>query len=215
MRVSVEQVRQVIKCDRALVYSLDRKSYGLVIAESVAAGWKRTIGKMLDDPCFAVNYIKKYSEGRVQATDNIYEANMTDCHIEQLAKLEVKANLVTPIVYKQKIFGLLIAHQCFAPRSWQQHEIHWLTQVAKQVGFALDNAQMIKQTQIKAIAPSNSEKLATEIVPISNNSQEIDQDIAIVQEKLAETMEKIQKINQTSQKLLKIEDSINNKFNKN
>lgn len=214
-RVTVEQVRQVLKCDRALVYSLDQKNYGIVIKESVAPGWTRAMGETLDDPCLAANYINQYSDGRVKATDNIYQAKMSECHIAQLAKLEVKANLVTPILYKQKLFGLLIAHQCSGPRSWQQHEIHWLTQVAKQVGFALDKVEIIKQSQTLALPSKNPEKRKSEIVPINHNSQEIDQDIALVKEKLAETQAKIQQINQTSQKLSKIEDSINHKFNEN
>lgn len=215
LHVAVEKVRQILKCDRVIVYSLDREKYGIVVKESVAPGWTRAKGKTIDDPCFAANYIEQYIDGRVCATDNIYEAKMSECHVAQLAKLEVKANLVTPIRYKQKLFGLLIAHQCSAPRSWQQQEIRWLTQIAKQVGSALNNAQTIKQSQSQAMALSNQEKLSTQIVPIKNSSIEIDQDIAVVQEKLSETMAKIQKINHTSEQMLKIEDLINHKFEQN
>ena len=157
-------------------------------------------------------------------TENIYDANMTDCYLEQLEKLEVKANLVAPILHEQKLFGLLIAHQCSEPRSWQQYEIRWLTQIAQQVGFALDNAELLKQSQNQAqtnvIQLSNYQNSTTEIVPIETteidlNQDAIEQDIAIVQEKLVETKEKIKQINQVTQKLLKIQDSINNKLKKN
>lgn len=216
LQVTVEQVRQVLKCDRVLVYSLDPESYGMAIEESVAAGWTRAIGQIFDDPCFAIEYIKKYSNGRVQATDNIYEAKLSECYIAQLERLEVKANLVTPILYKQKLFGLLIAHQCSAPRSWQPQEIRWLAQVAKQVGSALSNAKILQQSQQPiVIAPSETEKLPVEIIPITTSSLEIDEDLAVVQAKLAETMAKIQQINDTSQKLLQVEDSINDKFKQN
>ena len=223
-RATVEQVRQVLKCDRVVVYSLNRDNYGIVIDESVGVGWTRVLGKTMEDPCFATDYINKYSDGRVKATDNIYEDNMTDCYLEQLKKLEVKANLVTPILHEQKLFGLLIAHQCSAPRSWQQHEIRWLTQIAKQVGFALDNAEVLKQSQnqepTEIVSFTNHEDLSTKIVPVKTNSSkierdDIEQEIAIVQEKLLETREKIKQINQAAKKLLKIQDSINQKTNKN
>ena len=144
LETSVEEVRRVLNCDRVVVYSLDRElRYGAVIAESVAPGWTRALNKEIEDPCFEPTYRDKYRNGRVRAWNNIYEAGMNQCYIEQLEKLEVKANLVTPVVSQGKLFGLLVAHQCSDFRNWQQPEIRWVTQVASQVGFALDNAKLL------------------------------------------------------------------------
>jgi methyl-accepting chemotaxis protein PixJ len=144
LEISVEEVRRVLKCDRVVVYSLNENfRYGSVIAESVVPGWTRALNKEIDDPCFESRYLDKYRNGRVRAWSNIYEAGMTPCYIEQLEKLEVKANLVTPIVSEGKLFGLLVAHQCSDFRDWQQPEIRWVTQIATQVGFALDNAELL------------------------------------------------------------------------
>jgi methyl-accepting chemotaxis protein PixJ len=41
---------------------------------------------------------------------------------------------------------LLVAHQCSKPRQWQQYEIRWFSQIAMQVGFALDNAKALEQS---------------------------------------------------------------------
>ena len=153
LNVAVEEVQRIIRCDRVVVYSLNWQSQGVVVAESVSPGWTRALGITIKDPCFEARYLEKYQEGRIRALDNIYEAGMTSCYLEQLEKLEVKANLVTPIINQGKIFGLLVAHQCSSPRAWQQQEIHWVTQIATQVGFALDNAQMLAEsTQIQAQA---------------------------------------------------------------
>ena len=144
LETSVEEVRRVLNCDRVVVYSLDRDlRYGAVIAESVAPGWTRALNQEIEDPCFEPTYRDKYRNGRVRAWNNIYEAGMNQCYIEQLEKLEVKANLVTPVVSQGKLFGLLVAHQCSDFRNWQQPEIRWVTQVASQVGFALDNAKLL------------------------------------------------------------------------
>jgi methyl-accepting chemotaxis protein PixJ len=144
LEISVEEVRRVLKCDRVVVYSLNENfRYGSVIAESVTPGWTRALNKEIDDPCFEPTYRDKYRNGRVRAWSNIYEAGMTQCYIDQLEKLEVKANLVTPIVSEGKLFGLLVAHQCSDFREWQQPEIRWVTQIATQVGFALDNAELL------------------------------------------------------------------------
>ncbi len=143
LEVSVEEVRRVLNCDRVVIYSLDQNNCGLVLAESVAPRWTKAKGRMIDDPCLAVKYIEEYRHGRVRALNNIYDVNVTPCYLEQLEELEVKANLVAPIVQKDKLFGLLIIHQCSNPRQWQQSEIRWVAQIATQVGFALDNAKLL------------------------------------------------------------------------
>ncbi len=143
--ITVEEVRRVLECDRVVVYSLNQEQYGVVVAESVSPGYPRALNKTIEDPCFAARYLDKYRDGRVRAINDIYEAGMTKCYIEQLETLEVKANLVTPILNEGKLFGLLVAHQCSQPRDWQDYEIRWVTQIATQVGFALDNATLLKK----------------------------------------------------------------------
>ncbi len=148
LKASVKEVRRILECDRVVVYSLNQNlRYGSVLSESVAPGWTRALGKKIEDPCFEPTYRDKYRNGRVRAWDNIYEAGMTKCHIEQLEDLEVKANLVTPIINEGELFGLLVAHQCSDFRKWQQPEIRWIAQIATQVGFALDNAKLLEQLQ--------------------------------------------------------------------
>jgi methyl-accepting chemotaxis protein PixJ len=146
LEISVEEVRRVLECDRVVVYSLNRENnYGVVIAESVTAGYPRALNKTIEDPCFESRYLDKYRDGRVRAINDISQAGMTQCYLEQLETLEVKANLVTPILNEGKLFGLLVAHQCKQPREWQDYEIRWVTQIATQVGFALDNATLLKK----------------------------------------------------------------------
>ena len=145
LNTSVREIRRILECDRVVVYGMNSDHHGLIIAESVAPGWTRAKGRVIKDPCFESRYLDKYRNGRVRAWSNIYEAGMTQCYIEQLEKLEVKANLVTPIVSEGELFGLLVAHQCSDFREWQQPEIRWVTQIATQVGFALDNAKLLEQ----------------------------------------------------------------------
>ncbi|MDJ0650251.1 MAG: GAF domain-containing protein, partial [Xenococcaceae cyanobacterium MO_188.B19] len=156
LNITVEEVRRVMGCDRVLVYSLNEDRYGTVIAESVAAKYTKALNKVISDPCFETKYLEKYRDGRVRALDNIYEAEIPLCYLEQLESLEVKANLVTPIINEGKLFGLLVAHQCSESRHWQDYEIRWLTQIATQVGFALDNAKVLREL--------NSQNISTQLL---------------------------------------------------
>ncbi|MDX2240100.1 MAG: GAF domain-containing protein [Leptolyngbyaceae cyanobacterium bins.302] len=142
---TLEETREALQCDRTLIYWFDPTWQGKVIAESVEAPWSPALGAQIEDPCFAANYIEKYRRGRVHALSNIYEAGLDPCYLGQLEPFEVKANLVAPILVNDSLKGLLVAHQCSAPRMWQEAEINFFRQVAVQLGFALDQAQLLLQ----------------------------------------------------------------------
>jgi methyl-accepting chemotaxis protein PixJ len=147
---ALEDTREVLRCDRTLVYLFDKNWHGKVIAESVDTRWTPALNAQIDDPCFAASYIEKYRRGRVQALTNIYEAGLDPCYIGQLEPFEVKANLVAPVLVGDELKGLLVAHQCEAPRVWQESEINFFRQVAIQLGFALDQAKLLQQRQAAA-----------------------------------------------------------------
>ncbi|NET29492.1 GAF domain-containing protein [Okeania sp. SIO1I7] len=147
LNTTVEDMLEVIQADRVIVYQFDPQWKGTVVAESVTVGFPEALGAEIVDPCFAQGYIKPYLKGRVKPTNDIREAGLTECHIKQLEQFKVKANLVAPIVTDKKLYGLLIAHQCSAPRNWEALEIDLIKQVAIQVGYALDQAFLLQQQQ--------------------------------------------------------------------
>ncbi|MEH2414784.1 GAF domain-containing protein [Nostoc sp.] len=151
IKTTVEEVRKALGTDRVLVYSFNANWSGIIIAESVVPGYPKVLRSEIEDPCFVQGYVKKYQSGRVQATNNIYEADLLDCHISLLESFAVKANLVAPILKDQQLFGLLIAHQCSRPRNWQQPEIDLFAQIAMQVGFALDHARLLQRTDAEGM----------------------------------------------------------------
>ena len=148
LTASVESVKQALGCDRVVVYSLQPDQFCKVVAEAVTTGFPRTIETTIDDPCFKARHLESYRQGRISAIDNIYEARITPCHVETLEKIAVKANLVVPLrLPNDELYGLLILHQCSAPRTWQPEDITLAAQMAGQIGWALDNAQRWSQCQ--------------------------------------------------------------------
>ncbi|MEB3311161.1 MAG: methyl-accepting chemotaxis protein [Snowella sp.] len=149
--VAVNEIRRGLRADRVIVYRFDETWAGTIIAESVGEGFPIALGAQINDPCFAQNYVNKYRKGRIQATPNIEEAGLTPCHLGQLKPFGVKANLVAPIIRNDELLGLLIAHQCAAPRNWEQGEIDFFGQLATQVGLALERATLIEQQRLGEI----------------------------------------------------------------
>jgi GAF domain-containing protein len=152
LTTTVNSVRQIIQCDRAVIYNLQTADRGKIVAESVEADYPKTLDTTIVDPCFEARYIDKYQMGRVRAVSNIYQAGMTPCYIENLEKIGVKANLVVPILSApDQLYGLLVLHQCAAPREWQSTEIDLAIQIATQVGYAMVHlARSIECDQLRA-----------------------------------------------------------------
>ncbi|MGQ4646354.1 methyl-accepting chemotaxis protein [Lyngbya aestuarii] len=174
---AVADIRESLKTDRVVVYSFNENWQGTVIAESVGYGWPRALGAKIDDPCFAQGYVERYKKGRVQPTPDIYQAGLTECYLKQLEPFGVRANLVAPIVLGDQLLGLLIAHQCSGPRSWQPPEIDLFAQLAAQVGLALDRGNIERQriaAQQQKLVVEKLEKrileLLEEVEPISQGN---------------------------------------------
>lgn len=145
--IAVNEVRKALEVDRVIVYRFDEDWSGEITAESVAMGWPTALRTSIADPCFAAGYVERYRQGRVQATNNIFEAGLTDCHLGQLKPFEVKANLVAPILESGELFGLLVAHQCSNTRKWSELDISFFRQAALQVGLAVEQINLFEQKQ--------------------------------------------------------------------
>jgi methyl-accepting chemotaxis protein PixJ len=164
-------LRQQLAADRVIIYQFDEETWqGTIVGESVAPNWPVSLGATIYDPCFKEHHLDKYRQGQTKAFKDIYKAGLTQCHINQLEPFAVKSNLVVPILRgsRRLLTGLLVAHQCSAPRDWQQKDITWLEQVATQVGFAIDRAKLIEgQRRSKETLQQRAIELLTEVDPVS------------------------------------------------
>jgi signal transduction histidine kinase/CheY-like chemotaxis protein len=128
-----------------LIYRFEPDWNGTVVVESVDAGWTVSLGMVISDSCFQEGRWQQYQQGKTLAIDHIAESNLTPCHQELLARFQVQANLVVPILENSQLWGLLIAHQCNKPRHWRSFEIDLLSQLSNQVGIALSQSRLLTQ----------------------------------------------------------------------
>ncbi|AUT02586.1 ATPase [Nostoc sp. CENA543] len=159
LQTSVQEVQKLLQADRVVIFRLWPDGSGTVEQEAVLPEWPVILGKSIVDPCFQQGYVEKYRQGRISAITDITQADIQDCHREFLQQFSVKANLVVPILNREGIWGLLVAHQCHAPRHWNQFELDLLQQLANQIGIALYQAQLLEQQtrQSQELARSNAE----------------------------------------------------------
>jgi len=145
LNTTVAEVRQFLQSDRVIIYRFEPDWSGVIVVESVVANETPLLGRVSQDHCFIEKYVQSYQQGRIHATDDIYDAGFSQCHIDILAELHIRANLVVPILRGEDLWGLIGVHQCSNPRLWQQLEINLLQQLATQVGIAIQQAQLYEQ----------------------------------------------------------------------
>jgi len=142
LHVAVTETRILLNADRVGIYKFDADWNGQFIVESARTPELSILHRTINDSCFREHYLEKYRQGRISAIDDVERSmQIMDCHRELLREYDVKANMVSPIVCKNKLWGLLIAHECVAPRAWQEFEIELIRQISSHVAIALQQAE--------------------------------------------------------------------------
>jgi PAS domain S-box-containing protein len=146
---TVQRVREWLHTDRVIIFRFRPDWQGDVITESVGADWPSILSTTIYDPCFNERCIEPYRQGRIATMTDIDTEDLEPCYVELLKPLQVKANLVVPILQGDNLWGLLIAHECSAPRQWQPEEVALVRRLATQVGIAIQQSELYEQTRLE------------------------------------------------------------------
>ncbi len=149
---AVREIRQFMETDRVGVFKFNPNSNfdeGEFVAESVGNGFESILGSKINDPGFGEELERFYRQGRINVLEDIHTAGLRDYEIQILAKFQVRANLVVPLLNGQMLWGLLFIHHCTAHRSWQESEINFVKQIAEQIGIAIQQATLYEKVQLE------------------------------------------------------------------
>lgn len=156
-KATTTEIRRLLAVDRVAVFRFSPNSYeqGEFVSEDVEDGFPQTVGDHISERCFGETYTSEYNQGKIQAVADIYQANLSKCHINILEQFQVRADLVVPLQKGDYLWGFLCIHQCTTPRIWQSSEIDFIKQIAAHLSVAIQQAELLSQTQQQA------EQLAT------------------------------------------------------
>ncbi|MEG4395271.1 PAS domain S-box protein [Microcoleus sp. BROC3] len=146
---AVAEVRQFLQTDRTIIYRFNPDWSGFVTVESVGQNWLSVGGITINDSWFENSYASACEQGRTVAVDDIYKAGLSQCYINLLSQFQVRANLVVPILQGEKLWGLLIAHECAGRRRWLEIEVECLKQISVQLAIAIQQSMLFEQAQIE------------------------------------------------------------------
>ncbi|MDJ0843324.1 hybrid sensor histidine kinase/response regulator [Crocosphaera sp.] len=163
LETAVRELRSFLQVDRLVIYEFRektlsssesenlRRTWGLVTYESrVSQSIPSLLNVTAEDTCFAniPEYKYKYRQGEIVAIDDVerrYSSSL--CLSQFLEKYWVLSKLIAPIVVDGKLWGLLIAHQCFKKRQWLNNEKAFLGQIGEHLAVAIYQAQLYAQVQ--------------------------------------------------------------------
>lgn len=165
-KATAAEVRQLLAADRVGVFRFYPDSGwddGEFVSEDVDPEFSAAIAQKIHDHCFGEQFAIHYETGRVQNVADIYEAGLSDCHVQILAQFQVRANLVVPLLQGRHLWGLLCIHQCHAPRQWQDTEVEFARQIANHLAVALHHAELLAELRAEVIERQQAELRAQEL----------------------------------------------------
>jgi PAS domain S-box-containing protein len=151
-QATTEEVRQLLQCDRVVVYRFYEDYSGEFCYESLQRGWRPLTWIPGMKTVWNDTYLQDTRGGRYRyhetfAVNDIYQANLADCHIAILEQFQVKAFAIAPVFVGDRLWGLLGAYQNSQARCWQEGEISLLGQIGTQLGVGVYQAQLLRRTE--------------------------------------------------------------------
>ena len=171
----VQEICSFLAADRVIIYRFNPDMSGKIVAEAVVSPWEPCLNAQVEDTCFRENLGGEYRQGRVFAANDIYEANLTECHIQLLERFQIRANLVVPILLngQNTLWGLLIVQQCSAPRQWHEEDIQLLHQLSIHLAISLYQAELYQN--LESLNSSLEEKVQERTQEIELQAQMLEQ----------------------------------------
>jgi methyl-accepting chemotaxis protein PixJ len=153
INTALQDARSTLNADRTVIYRFNPDWSGFISHEAVGGNFTRALTNKIEDACISPELIQAYEAGRVVATNDVFNAGFHPEHLNLMHQLQIKSNLVTPVLQQGKLYGILVAHHCQAAHAWEQSEIDFLRQLALQVGYGLDqvnNLAAVEQARVEA-----------------------------------------------------------------
>ncbi|MFM7887274.1 MAG: methyl-accepting chemotaxis protein [Pseudanabaena sp.] len=149
----VAEIRQEINSDRLVIYrfvNTGTASQGIIVAESGLTHLPSAKNAGLNDPCIPQELLDNYRQGKVMQYRDVLNAGLSPAHLELMRTLQIKSNLIVPVVRAGELDSFLIAHSCGQVREWQEPEIKLMQSYAEEIGRALGGLATLEQQRIVA-----------------------------------------------------------------
>ena len=165
LNTAVREIRSFFDADRLLIYQFlsqtgvretnetTSKIWGKITYESLSSeNIPSLLNFIAEKDCF--NHVprvhQKYLNGNIIGVADIeIDYSGSYCLIELLKEHQVKSKLIAPIVVQDKLWGLILVHQCCEKRQWKDTEKTFLGKIGEHLAVAIYQAQIYKELQLQ------------------------------------------------------------------
>jgi len=130
----------------ALPYEL-QENYNCIVYEARASEGISSVMDCQEEQCFASQSQcwDKYRHGFILSVNDVEKTYaQEECLLKFFREIEVRAVLAAPIIFEDKLWGLLIGHQCDKVRSWNKNEVKLLAAIAEQLAIAIHQTELMR-----------------------------------------------------------------------
>lgn len=160
IQTAIASSRDFLKSDRLVIYQLDvplesdlasesAKTVDTVTYEAKTENVASTL-YFQEETCWRkpTRCHSKYRQGFSLVIDDVEQHyHLKPCLRSIMQRFEIKAEAVAPINVGDKLWGLIIAHQCEDARHWHHQDIEFLRQMGEYIAIAVHHHQSYQQLQ--------------------------------------------------------------------
>ncbi len=146
LHTTVSEVQRFLSADRVVIYQFEANGAGTVVAEALEAPWCSMAGTRLKSKWFRQR-LTEYRQGKYIVVSDVQVLPVDDGLRQFWQYLQVRAGVSMPIVREEKLWGILVAHQCDRVRHWEPLEVDLLEQLATQVAIALQQSELYQRVR--------------------------------------------------------------------
>ena len=146
----LEEGRAKLAADRLVIYRFYPNNSGHIVGEAVLPRFVDALDERIEDACIPQALMDMYSQGRAIANNDVMASNYHPDHKQLLTRLQVKSNLVVPILQGNNLLGLIVAHHCANLHQWEEWETDYLTDFAIPIGSSFGGFAATERSQYEA-----------------------------------------------------------------
>ncbi|MEM7555003.1 MAG: GAF domain-containing protein [Cyanobacteria bacterium P01_A01_bin.84] len=170
LTLTATELRSCLGTDRVMIYKFHGDDSGQVIAESIDNNrLPSLLGLNFPADDIPTESRKLFMRSRIRSivnvetqtisqipicetsdgeyvSEEIYSRQVDECHVKYLKAMGVQSSVVTPIIYQEELWGLVVSHHS-EPRSVTEEEIEAIQMIGEQISVAIAHNTLLSQAQ--------------------------------------------------------------------
>ncbi|MEB3192123.1 MAG: GAF domain-containing protein, partial [Snowella sp.] len=162
LAIVVQQVKQLMDCDRVIVFRVFHDAPSYIIEEAVSPDLPSIKNRLWEEETWSDEVLELYWQGQPRIVPDVMDDIFTDCLRDYSLETQIQSKIVAPILQEDhsqdlnrwvsthnanRVWGILVVHNCHTKRLWTDSEAQFLQQVANQLAIAIQQVNLFEQLQ--------------------------------------------------------------------